>query len=309
MADDALQKPRIVEAPKKPSTLLNFIIGGSAGMFATCCIQPIDYIKVQCQVQAIGKKGAKVNPFAVAVSEIKKVGFLRLYHGIDSALLRQATYTTIRMGVYKSLFDYGTHHHKGSSIPAWEKAVYALTAGGVGAMFGNPADLALIRMQSDHTLPPEQRRGYTSVVNALTRIIKEEGFFKMWAGSAPTVARAMSLNLGMLAPYDQAKESLKSYFGEFKGIAVASSGIAAFFACLFSLPFDNVKTKYQRMAMGADGKLPYSGFVDCFSKSLAQEGALGLYVGFWTYVIRIAPHAIITLLTVDYLQARFNKPS
>mmetsp|Transcript_13350 Transcript_13350/g.25062 ORF Transcript_13350/g.25062 Transcript_13350/m.25062 type:complete len:300 (-) Transcript_13350:1379-2278(-) len=298
----------MAEQAKKPSTFLNFVIGGAAGMFATSCIQPIDYIKVQCQVAAIGKKGAKINPFTVAVSEIKKVGFLRLYHGLDSALLRQATYTTARMGVYKSLSDLGASKHKGSPIPAWEKAAYALTAGGIGAMFGNPADLALIRMQSDHTLPVEQRRNYTSVVNALTRIIKDEGFFKMWQGSAPTVFRAMALNLGMLAPYDQAKEVLKKNFGEFKGINVTSSGIAAFFACAFSLPFDNVKTKYQRMAKGADGKMPYSGFFDCFSKSMAQEGFFGLYVGFWTYVIRIAPHAIITLLTVDYLQANYNKP-
>jgi solute carrier family 25 oxoglutarate transporter 11 len=299
----------MAEASKKPSAFLNFIIGGGSGMFATCCIQPIDYIKVQCQVQAIGKKGAKVNPFTVAISEVKKVGFLRLYHGIDSALLRQASYTTVRMGIYKTLNDLSTAAHHGSTIPAWEKAAYALTAGGIGALFGNPADLALIRMQSDHTLPIEQRRNYTSVVNALSRIIKDEGFFKMWQGAAPTVVRAMSLNLGMLAPYDQAKETLKHYFGEFKGISVTSSAIAAFFACAFSLPFDNVKTKYQRMAKGTDGKMPYSGFFDCFSKSMAQEGFFGLYVGFWTYVMRIAPHVIITLLTVDHLQSKFNKPS
>jgi len=27
-----------------------FIIGGLAGMFATCCVQPIDTIKVQIQI-------------------------------------------------------------------------------------------------------------------------------------------------------------------------------------------------------------------------------------------------------------------
>lgn len=119
----------------------------------------------------------------------------------------------------------------------------------------------------------------------------------------------MSLNLGMLGPYDQAKEILQKNFGNFQGIGPCSSLIAAFFACVFSLPFDNVKTKYQKMVKGADGKYPYVNFADCFSKSLKNEGFFGLYVGFPTYLLRIGPHVVITLLATDYLNSRFNKPS
>jgi solute carrier family 25 oxoglutarate transporter 11 len=102
-------------------------------------------------------------------------------------------------------------------------------------------------MQSDHTLPVEQRRNYTSVVNALTCINKKEGFASMWAGSNPTVVRVMFANLGMLAFYDQAIEMLLKDFGEFKGLYVTRSAIAALCACVFSLPIDNVKTKYLQM--------------------------------------------------------------
>ena len=45
-------------------------------------------------------------------------------------------------------------------LPLWQKAVCGLTAGGLGALVGSPADLSLIRMQADTTLPPEQRRNY-----------------------------------------------------------------------------------------------------------------------------------------------------
>ena len=47
--------------------------------------------------------------------------------------------------------------------------------------------------------------------------------------------------------------------------ASAISGISV--ACL-SLPFDNVKTKIMKMKKGADGKFPYSGFFDCFIRSV-----------------------------------------
>jgi solute carrier family 25 oxoglutarate transporter 11 len=40
-------------------------------------------------------------------------------------------------------------------------------------LVGNPADLALIRMQADSRLPEAERRNYKSVGNAFARITKE----------------------------------------------------------------------------------------------------------------------------------------
>ena len=90
---------------KKPNPLKNFMIGGAAGMFATCIVQPIDYVKVQIQIRgASGSKGS-LNPIVVAKEVIAGQGFKELYRGIDAALTRQATYTTTRMGVFKTLTD------------------------------------------------------------------------------------------------------------------------------------------------------------------------------------------------------------
>ena len=88
-------------------------------------------------------------------------------------------------------------------LPLWQKAFAGLTAGGLGALVGSPADLSLIRMQSDSTLPVEHRRNYRGVGDALARIIKEEGPGGLFRGAGPTVVRAMSLNMGMLASNDQ----------------------------------------------------------------------------------------------------------
>ena len=50
-----------------------------------------------------------------------------------------------------------------------------------------------------------------------------------------------------------------------------------------SLPFDNIKTKLQKMKAGSDGKMPYSGVFDCFYKSIRNEGLLKLWVGLPTF--------------------------
>ena len=291
---------------KKPSILKNFAIGGFSGIIATSVIQPIDYIKVQIQVRSEGSKTTRPSPFTIARETVSKYGFSKLYTGLSSAWLRQATYTTARLGIYKTLMDWGNEKYHGPT-PLWLKGLFSITAGGLGSIVGNPADLVLIRMQSDFNMPIEQRRNYTGVFNALNRIVTEEGFFSLWRGCTPTIIRAMAYNFGMLGPYDQAKETLEKNFGNFTGIRPISLLISAFFACLFSLPFDNVKTKFQKMTKGADGLYPYKNFADCFKKSLVAEGPLGLYVGYFTYVLRVAPHVIITLLSTEYLTSRYNK--
>jgi len=94
-----------------------------------------------------------------------------------------------------------------------KKSLCAVIAGFTGAIVGNPADLALIRMQADGTLPVAERRNYTNVFNAFARIAKDEGVMSLWRGCGPTVVRAMVLNLGMLAPYDEVKDRLNKYYG------------------------------------------------------------------------------------------------
>jgi hypothetical protein len=94
-----------------------------------------------------------------------------------------------------------------------EKVGYSLTAGFLGALVGNPADLTLVRFQADGSLPVDQRRNYKNVFEAMGRIIKEEGLPSLWRGSGSTIARAMSMNLGMLAPYEEVKDRLNAFTG------------------------------------------------------------------------------------------------
>jgi hypothetical protein len=63
-----------------------------------------------------------------------------------------------------------------------------------------------------------------------------------------------------------------------------------------SLPFDNVKTKMQKMTKNPDGTLPYNSFVDCAIKTARKEGLVRFWAGFPTYVVRIAPHVMIVRL-------------
>ena len=56
------------------------------------------------------------------------------------------------------------------------------------------------------------------------------------------------------------------------------------------------------MKAGPDGKYPYSGLVNCATKTLANEGVVGFWAGLPTYYFRVGPHAIITLMASEYLR-------
>lgn len=274
---------------------LPFINGGVAGMVATTVIQPVDMIKVRIQLAGEGTAGGpKASPLAVARGIIASGKVLDLYTGISAGLLRQAVYTTARLGFFDTFMGSLTARAKeqGNAIGFKERATAGLAAGGIAAMIGNPADLALIRMQSDGLKPLAERKNYKSVIDALSNIAKSEGIGALWSGAAPTVARAMALNFGQLAFFSEAKVQLKKKTDlSARAQTLSASAIAGFFASFFSLPFDFVKTRLQKQSKGPDGKLPYSSMADCFRKVAKQEGVLRFYRGFGTYYVRIAPHA------------------
>jgi solute carrier family 25 oxoglutarate transporter 11 len=83
----------------------------------------------------------------VAKDIIAKDGFGSLYKGLSAGLLRQATYTTARLGIFSQITEVAKKANDGKNLPLWQKAACGLTAGGLGALVGTPADLTLLRMQ------------------------------------------------------------------------------------------------------------------------------------------------------------------
>ncbi|KAK9671670.1 hypothetical protein RND81_12G047000 [Saponaria officinalis] len=225
------------------------------------------------------------------------------YKGLSAGLLRQATYTTARLGSFKILTAKAVAANDGKPLPLYQKALCGLTAGAIGACFGSPADLALIRMQADATLPAAQRRHYKNAFHALSKIISDEGVLAMWKGAGPTVVRAMALNMGMLASYDQSVEFFRDSVGlGDAATVVGASAVSGFFAAACSLPFDFVKTQIQKMQPDASGKYPYTGSMDCAMKTLKAGGPLKFYTGFPVYCVRIAPHVMMTWIFLNQIQ-------
>merc|ERR1719318_1049454 len=204
---------------------------------------------------------------------IKNEGISTLYTGLSAGLLRQATYTTTRLGIYTWLFE--TFSTDGTPPGFFMKAALGMTAGGVGAFVGTPAEVALIRMTSDGSLPVEKRRNYSSVFNALARIYKEEGVTTLWRGATPTIARAMVVNAAQLASYSQAKQAIlgTGYIQDGIFCHFVASMISGLVTTIASMPVDIAKTRLQSMKY-VDGVPEYKGAADVLAKVVKKEGFL-----------------------------------
>eukprot|EP00043_Microstomoeca_roanoka_P004441 m.49694 g.49694 ORF g.49694 m.49694 type:complete len:345 (+) comp12494_c1_seq1:131-1165(+) len=284
--------------PRVQPPHIKFLFGGLAGMGATLVVQPLDLLKNRMQIA-----GGKTSFITVVRTLLREEGILALYNGLSAGLLRQATYTTTRLGVYNMLLD---KFASDGSLSFGAKAAMGLTAGAVGAVVGTPAEVALIRMSSDGSRPAAERRNYTSVANALTRIAREEGVLSLWRGCTPTVLRAMVVNAAQLATYTQAKQFIEEKWN-LHGISLhfSASMISGLATTAASMPVDILKTRIQNMRI-INGVPEFKGAGEVAVNILRQEGVFAFWKGFLPYYARLGPHTVLTFIILEQLGHFFN---
>ncbi|XP_048380325.1 mitochondrial 2-oxoglutarate/malate carrier protein [Stegostoma tigrinum] len=296
-------------APEKTSPKsIKFLFGGLAGMGATFFVQPLDLVKNRMQLSGQGARTKEYKTSFHALTNILKAeGVTGIYTGLSAGLLRQATYTTTRLGIYTVLFEKLT---KADGTPPnfLMKALIGMTAGAIGAFVGTPAEVSLIRMTADGRLPVDQRRGYTNVFNALIRITREEGVLTLWRGCVPTMTRAVVVNAAQLASYSQSKQFLLGlgYFHDNILCHFCASMISGLVTTAASMPVDIAKTRIQNMKM-IDGKPEYRNGLDVLVRVIRKEGFFSLWKGFTPYYARLGPHTVLTFIFLEQMNKFYKK--
>lgn len=297
----------MAEVKKVPNSV-KFAFGGIAGMAATVFVQPLDLVKNRMQLSGEGGQArAYKNTFDAIMKISSNEGVVALYNGLSAGLLRQATYTTTRLGVYTSLFEH-MKNEEGEPPGFLSKMGIAMTAGSVGAFVGTPAEVCLIRMTADGRLPVDQRRNYSSVFNALFRIASEEGVTTLWRGCTPTIGRAIVVNAAQLVTYSQSKQYLLStpYFKDGIFTHFCASMMSGLVTTAASMPVDIAKTRLQSMKT-VNGVAEYTGAVDVIRKVVRNEGVFCLWKGFTPYYARVGPHTVLTFIFLEQMNKAYNK--
>jgi len=276
-----------------------FVYGGLASIIAEFGTFPIDLTKTRLQIQGqkldIQHATLKYQGMTDCFLKVfKQEGVKALYAGIWPAVLRQATYGTIKFGTYYSLKDIITKRYRQDTSENVSVNVFcAVIAGVVSSAIANPTDVLKVRMQVG---------GHSNLglVACFKEVYMHEGISGLWRGVSPTAQRAAVISAVDLPVYDFCKSYLLPVFGNTSTNHLISSVIASLGSAVASTPIDVVRTRLmnQRNLKSCTSKHIYTSTYDCFVQTFRNEGFWAFYKGFVPTWVRMGPWNIIFFISV-----------
>ncbi|XP_076657310.1 mitochondrial 2-oxoglutarate/malate carrier protein [Halictus rubicundus] len=275
---------------KRVPTFVNFIIGGVSGCVGQTTTHPFDVTKVRMQI-------SKASLGASVQETFRTVGPRGFYVGWTAGVLRQLTYSTARLGMYTSLYDFCQRHFGSVNFPTM--IGIGTISGVVGSFVGTPTDLVLVRMIADMKLPPEKRWNYRNGFSGLIQIAKKDGVTSLWRGAVPTMVRGGVVNGTQLSTYSRAKLMLldTGHFEDGVLLQFCAAMISGLMTCVTSLPMDVAKTRIQNWTGPTKPPNVFATIIDIVQK----EGVKSLWRGFLPYYARAAPNTVFTMISVEQL--------
>ena len=255
---------------------------------------PLELTRVQGQVRYSNHSVPTPRSMPFGSEIAMKNGVSGLYVGASTMVVRSALYTLLRTNIYLPLFASAAATDKYNSVSVNQRALYSGVASGVAAFALTPLDLVLLRQQVDNTLA--QPRGYAGLFDGLTKA-SSRSFKDLFIGANWNSAKWAIYASSMLALYDSFSEFWPRTQGEWFGNKPLAIACSSLFACAFSLPFDNIKTKLQHQTDRS-----YKNGADALIKSLNRAGFFDIYIGFWHYYARCTGTACATVILVDLLR-------
>ncbi|XP_077215150.1 mitochondrial uncoupling protein 1-like [Tasmannia lanceolata] len=299
-------------AAHKPKTEISFAGTFASSAFAACfaeiCTIPLDTAKVRLQLQkkAVAGDGVALPKYRGMLGTVATIareeGLSSLWKGIVPGLHRQCLFGGLRIGMYEPVKTFYVGSDFVGDVPLSKKILAALTTGALGITVANPTDLVKVRLQSEGKLPPGVPRRYSGALNAYSTIVKQEGFRALWTGVGPNIARNAIINAAELASYDQVKQSILKIPGFTDNVFThLLSGLGAgFVAVCIGSPVDVVKSRMM-------GDPTYKSTIDCFIKTLRNDGPLAFYKGFIPNFGRLGSWNVIMFLTLEQAKKFFRR--
>lgn len=137
-----------------PSVLSNLGAAGSAAVITVTFIHPVDTVKTRMQVSGVGgaRNYSELGLTGTVSTVWREEGVLAFWKGIPAAWMREASYTSFRLGLYKPL-----KHAFGADKPDSPFAMKFL-AGGTSGALGSIAGARVLEghVFTKHILPGRQ---------------------------------------------------------------------------------------------------------------------------------------------------------
>ncbi|KAF8203724.1 dicarboxylic acid transporter [Pholiota molesta] len=282
------------------STEYPFWLGGVAASMAATCTHPLDVTKVRMQTLDSIPGSKRPSTISVIRTSISQSGVRALYAGLSASLMRQMSYSLVRLGSYEKMKAQLARDGKAST---GKLLLAACLAGGLGGIAGNPADIILVRMTSDLIRPPEKRYNYSNAFSGLGDLVRTDGIHGLLRGLGTNTFRAVLMNMSQVGSYDFIKTTLLTHslpvidyqFRDNLPLHLTSSCLAGMFATTICSPADVIRSRL----MASSGK---TSFTHIISQSFKDEGLRFLFKGWTPSFVRLGPNTVLMFVFYEQIK-------
>nr|POE49368.1 putative mitochondrial 2-oxodicarboxylate carrier [Quercus suber] len=222
-------------------------------------------------------------------------GASRLYRGISAPILMEAPKRATKFAandewgkVYRNLFGVDKMNQSLSILTG-------ATAGATEAFVVVPFELVKIRLQDR-----AQAAKYNGMLDAVAKIVSQEGIWTLYQGLESTMWRHMLWNAGYFGCIFQVRAMLPANPTKDKSVQMRndllSGAIGGTVGTILNTPMDVVKSRIQNSPKVPGGVPKYGWAWPALGTVMREEGFGALYKGFAPKVLRLGPGGGILLV-------------
>ncbi|KAL5014375.1 hypothetical protein ScPMuIL_008645 [Solemya velum] len=230
-------------------------LAGISNMCGAALTNPFDVIKVRMQLEnqmsvstghSLGVFGNRYyNGVLRGGTRIfLEEGVKGLYRGLFIALVRDGTYSAIRLGAYEPVKRFLGATDK-AHTPLWKKICAGAISGAFGSSFATPTDVIKVRLQTEGMHGKLANPQYRNTWSTFRYVLGTEGVRGLYRGAFPTMKRAALMTASQVPTYDHTKHTILNagVMEEGMPLHIVSSLTAGFVGALATSPVDTVKTR------------------------------------------------------------------
>lgn len=311
-----VREPQVLSfRPSWSSIAKSLVAGGIAGGLSRTAVAPLERLKILMQVQ--GNQQVYRSTWQGLVHMARHEGIRGMMKGNGANCIRIVPNSAVKFLTYEHLSREIVDYYRQTTGKGEMTPFLRLMAGAGAGIVAMSATYPLDMVRGRLTVQDGASRQYRGIWHAANVIIREEGpraLYKGWLPSVIGVVPYVGLNF---AVYETLKALLLVQYGlrderELSvGARLGCGAIAGTTGQTVAYPFDVARRRLQvsgwsgvkNLHAGQAGNaIVYTGMMDCFVRTVREEGFSALFKGLAPNYVKVVPSIAIAFVTYEQVK-------
>lgn len=292
----------------------SLIAGGVAGGLSRTAVAPLERLKILMQVQGNEKKYKGVTQGLMHMARTE--GMRGMMKGNWTNCVRIIPNSAMKFFTFEQLCRLISDHQLETTGSGELTPVLRLLAGAGAGIVAMSATYPLDMVRGRLTVQEGRNVQYHGIIHATKTIWKEEGFLAFYRGWLPSVIGVVpyvGLNFGV---YETLKAMMLKHYAlnDERELSVAArlgcGALAGTTGQTVAYPFDVARRRLQVSGWAGARELhsdhgsvvAYRGMMDCFARTVREEGFRALFKGLAANYIKVVPSIAIAFVTYEQVK-------